>query len=95
MRWLLLLLAAAALGAAVVLRLAPPRAEASPHITPWMARLDSDQSGAIERKEYVQISDGLIPFDLVDLSGDGDIDPRELEIFLRTVDPMWTFAEPD
>lgn len=95
MSTLLLLLAGAALGLGLSLRLDPPLPPTSPHLAPWMARLDSDGSGAISRVEYVQISDGLVPFDLVDTSRDGGIDTRELEVFLRTIDPMWTFSEPD
>jgi Ca2+-binding EF-hand superfamily protein len=92
---LLLLLAGAVLGLGLSLRLDPPMPPPSRHLAPWMSRLDADGSGAISRNEYVQISDGLISFDIVDRSGDGAIDTRELEVFLRTVDPMWTFSEPD
>ena len=95
MKWILLTLASGALGGAIFLRVSPQKADASQRMVPWMQRLDKDANGSISRAEYVQISDGLISFDLVDLSRDGVIDNRELETFLRTVDPMWTFAEPD
>jgi len=94
-RWMLLLLAAGALGGGVFLHLQPPQPPVSRHLEPWMARLDADEDGHISRSEYVQISDGLIPFDLVDMDSSGTIGIRELEVFIRTVDPMWTFAEPD
>jgi hypothetical protein len=92
---LLLLLAGAVLGLGISFRLAPPTTPPSRHLVPWMSRLDADGSGAITRDEYVQISDGLISYDLLDRNSDGAIDTRELEVFLRTVDPMWTFSEPD
>lgn len=95
MRALLLILAAGVLGLGIYLRAAPPQPEPSRHITHWMSRIDSNGDQALSRVEYVQVSDGLIPFDMLDLSADGQIDARELELFMRNVDPMWTFAEPD
>ena len=95
MRFVILILAAGTLGLGIYLRVAPPQDAPSQHMGPWMERLDSDGDMQISRVEYVQVSDGLIPFDMVDFSGDGAIDMRELERFMRHVDPMWTFAEPD
>jgi len=95
MKWILLALAAAAVGTGIALQLNPPQAAASRHMGPWMERLDENKDGSISRAEYVQISDGLVAFDVVDLDGSGAIGQRELEVFLKTVDPMWTFPEPD
>ncbi len=95
MRTLLLVVAAGALGLGIYLRVVPPQPEPSRHIEHWISRLDTDGDRRLSRVEYVQVSDGLIAFDMVDLSADGQIDSRELETFMRNIDPMWTFAEPD
>ncbi len=89
------MLAAGTVGLAGFLHLQPPRPAVSRHMDPWMARLDTDGDGRISRVEYVDISDGLIPFDLLDQDMSGAINTAEMEMFMRTVDPMWTFAEPD
>ena len=95
MRALLLVFAAGALGLGVYLRVVPTQPDASRHIEHWIGRLDTDGDRTLSRVEYVLVSDGLIAFDMVDLSADGQIDSRELEIFMRNIYPMWTFAEPD
>jgi hypothetical protein len=95
MRWLFLLLAAGTVGLAGFFHLQPPKPAASRHMDPWMARLDGNADGLLSRVEYVEVSDGLISFDLLDQDNSGTINTAELEMFMRTVDPMWTFAEPD
>lgn len=54
-----------------------------PHLTrPLFGRMDPDGDGRVSADEYEAIGMPEHPFEILDLDGDGGLDPGELEVFL-------------
>ncbi|HJN74863.1 MAG TPA: hypothetical protein QGF58_13100 [Myxococcota bacterium] len=51
------------------------------------AVIDADRDG-VDAADYERVSDGIVPFELVDLDGSGELEAWELDVLLRTQSPL-------
>lgn len=85
---LLLGLAAAILlvcaGGVLLTRPAPKAPQAAADLA---AVLDADGDG-VDAGDYARVSDEVVPFELVDLDGSGQLEDWELDVLIRTQSPL-------
>jgi hypothetical protein len=53
-----------------------------------LATFDRDGDGAVNGEEYARVSDGELPFEVLDADGDGRLAPWELEVILTSISPL-------
>jgi len=85
-----LLLAVTALGLfvlAAVLFARSPAIEAPLAAADLASVLDADRDG-VDRADYERVSDGMVPFELVDLDDSGQLEAFELDALLRRQSPL-------